>query len=255
MNDHQLHFKARIQDFLNYHFPNDNHVFKDYMNHFYVIVGEEKNSKLVFNVNGTSIYRLTINKDHYDDIAPIFGLDNIDRSQFEILNDFLIEVNKHSSFSEFFDTINPINFDRMLGCDFHEPSNQYDINDHIGFKIKLKFDSNQYSCSVQFDWHFENTLDNTKLKGLLALCLTSKQQVRFAVGFNTQTKKANAHTTKTFSYNDFFEKNELLNLDTHLNTYLNDFFSLLIEQQNKEPFDGKDMNLKDLVNVFNMTKI
>lgn len=255
MSNGEVQFKARIQDFLNFHFPNDKHTFKDYCTDFYVIVGDEKNSKLIFNVLGTSIYRLTIHKDHYESIAPIFGLDNIDRAQFEILNDFLFEVSNQPSFKEFFEPINPISFSNILVPDFYAPSMTCDVVDSIPFTIKPKFNAPSFSCTVQFDWHFANTLDNTKLKGLPAICLTHKQPVRFAVGFDIQSKAAHIVTDKSYSYNDFFENNAVLQLDTQLDAYLNDFLSMLIEQQNKESFNGKGMKFNDLVQLLNMIKI
>lgn len=255
MSNGEVQFKARIQEFLNFHFPNDKHTFKDYCTDFYVIVGDEKNSKLIFNVLGTSIYRITINKDHYESIAPIFGLDNIDRSQFEILNDFLLEVNNQSSFKELFEPIDTISFSNILVPEFHEPSMTYDVVDSIKFSIKPKFNATPFSCIVQFDWHFANTLDNTKLKGLPAICITHKQPVRFAVGFEIQSKAAHIVTAKSDSYNEFFENNAALQLDTQLDTYLNDFLSMLIEQQNKESFNGKGMKFNDLVQLINMIRI
>lgn len=255
MNEHQEKFKARIQDFLNFHFPNDEHTFKDYCSDFYVTVGEEKNSKLIFNVVGTSIYRLTINKEHYETIAPIFGLDNVNRAQFEMLNDFLLEVNEHPSFKELFEPIKPVSFESLLEPVLHEPSGEYEVEDSVSFVMQPKFSKKPFSCGIQFDWHFEDESDNTKLKGLIALCLSSRQQVRFAVGFDVDNKIANLVTDESNSYNDFFEKNAVLKLDTQLDAYLNDFLSMLIEQKNREAFDGKGMSFKDLVDLLDMSKI
>lgn len=255
MNDNQAQFKARIQEFLAFHFPHDEHTFKDYCGDFYVTVGEEKNAKLVFNVIGTSIYRLTINKDHYAKIAPLFGLDNVDRSQFEMLNEFIQKVNAHASFKTLFEPIEPIDFSKIFLTDLQEDYREYEIEDFIKFTIKPKFSNTPFTCSIQFDWHFEDIADNTKLKGIMALCLTSKQPVRFVVGFNIDSKQANIVTAESKSYNEFFENNEPLKLDTQLDTYLHDFVSMLIEKQNKEPFDGKKMEFNDLVKLFNMMKI
>jgi len=255
MTDRQEQFKARIQDFLNFHFPNDAHTFKDYCGDFYVTVGEEKNAKLIFNVVGTSIYRLTINKEHYETIAPIFGLDNVNRAQFEMLNDFLLEVNEHPSFNELFEPIKPVSFESILKPELHEPSGEYEVEDSVSFVMQPKFSKKPFSCGIQFDWHFEDESDNTKLKGLVALCLTSRQQVRFAVGFDVDAKIANIVTSESNSYNEFFENNTELQLDTQLDAYLNDFLSMLIEQQNKESFDGKGMELNDLVKLLDMAKV
>lgn len=255
MTDRQVQFKARIQDFLAFHFPSDEHTFKDYCGDFYVTVGEEKNSKLIFNVVGTSIYRLSINKEHYDEIAPIFGLDNIDRSQFEMLNDFLLQVNNHASFKTLFETIEPIDFSKILVSNIHEDYSDHEVEDSITFTIQSKFIKTLFTCGIQFDWHFEDNGDNTKLKGIMALCLSSKQPVRFAVGFDVETKSANLVTTDSNSYNEFFEKNAALQLETQLDTYLHDFLVMLIEKQNKEAFDGKAMELNDLVKLLNMASI
>lgn len=255
MNERQEQFKARIQDFLNFHFPNDAHTFKDYCGDFYVTVGEERKSKLIFNVVGTSIYRLTINKEHYDEIAPIFGLDNVDRSQFEMINDFVRQVNEHGSFKTLFKPIEPIDFSKLLFADVQEAYGEYEVEDSVDFRISSQFSKTSFFCGVQFNWHFEDTADNTKLKGIPALCFTSKMPVRFAVGFDVESKRANLVTAESKSYNEFFEKNAPLQLDTQLETYLHDFLVMSIEQQNKEVFDGQGMKLDDLVKLLNMATI
>ena len=255
MSNSQDQFKARIQDFLNFHFPNDKHTFKEYMNDFYVIVGEEKNSKLIFNVVGTSIYRLTINKEYFETIAPIFGLDAVDHASFEVLNDFLLEVNEHHSFKKLFEPIKPINFGKVLIPELHEPTGDYEVEDSVKFLIQPTFIKDPFTCAVQFDFQFETVSDNTKLKFLPCLCLTVKQSVRFAVGFDIDSKTVSIITSESHSYTDFFEKNTVLELDTHLDTYLHDFVSMLIEKKIKEPFYGKDMTLADQVNLLCMVKI
>lgn len=255
MNERQERFKARIQDFLNFHFPNDKHTFKDYCNDFYVTVGEELNSKLVFNVVGTSIYRLTINKDHYDSIAPIFGLDNVDRTQFEIVNDLLLQINENESFTKFFEPIDKIDFKNVLKADLEESYGEYEVTDSVVFRIQPKFSKKPFTCGIQFDWHFEDMTDNTKLKGILALCLTSKQPVRFALGFDIENKVANIVTAESNSYTEFFEKNTVLELDSQMKTYLHDFLSMLIEKNAKESFDSKGIELNDFTNLLAMTEI
>ena len=79
--------------------------------------------------------------------------------------------------------------------------------------------------------------------------------VRFAVGFDVESKRANLVTAESKSYNEFFEKNAPLQLDTQLETYLHDFLVMSIEQQNKEVFDGQGMKLDDLVKLLNMATI
>lgn len=255
MNERQEQFKARIQDFLNFHFPNDAHTFKDYCGDFYVTVGEERKSKLIFNVVGTSIYRLTINKEHYDEITPIFGLDNVDRSQFEMINDFVRQVNEHGSFKTLFKSIEPIDFSKLLVADFQEAYSEYEVEDSFDFRLHSKFNKSSFRCGVQFDWHFVDTTDNTKIKGIPALCFTSKMAVRFAVGFDVESKRANLVTAESKSYNEFFENNTPLQLDTQLDAYLHDLLVRLIGEQNKEAFDGKGMKLSDLAKLLSMVTI
>lgn len=254
MCDSQDQFKARIQDFLNFHFPNDKHTFKEYIEDYYVTVGEEKNAKLIFNVVGSSIYRLTINKEHFDTVAPIFGLDVIDRSKFEVVNDFLMNVNNNVAFKEIFEPVDPIDFSKLLVLDLQEAYGEYEVDDSLQFMLQPKFSKRPLTCTVQFDWHFVDDSNNTKLKGLVALCLTVKQAARFPVGFDVDSKAANLVTAASSSYNNFFENNDVLNLDVQLEPYLRDFASMWIQKHSKEVINTNDMAVSDMVKLLSMVE-
>lgn len=254
MCDSQDQFKARIQDFLNFHFPNDKHTFKEYIEDYYVTVGEEKNAKLIFNVYDCSIYRLTINKDHFDTIAPIFGINSIDRSKFDVVNDFLIDVNNNVTFKEFFEPVSPIDFSKLLALDLQEAYGEYEVDDSFQFMLQPKFRRQPFTCDIQFGWYFVDDSDNTKLKGLVSLCLTVRQSARFPVGFDVDSKAANLVTAASSNYNNFFENNDALNLDVQLEPYLRDFASMLIQKHSKEVVNTNDMAVSDMVKLLSMVE-
>lgn len=259
MTDTQNMMVTLTEKFLDEHFPNDPHSIRPVGSEFAVDVGVERNFKLSFRLLSNSVYNVVIHEEHFDAIAPLFGLNEFQPESTNILNDFIQSLNKNEAFNQVFNPVPMVDFSKHMTTysKFEDTYKDiYDADERVS--LITKTGSVKRQGIAQFAFRFTKT---NKLKCLPAIALFYGEMAyyRIGVGFDLDNQTVHSITETVDIYEDFFVSNKAFNFETEINAFvvnfLNDWITCFHKDRPEEQFIPDDVSFKDKLELFKMSAI
>lgn len=244
---------ALVEKFLGEHFPNEDIQIRAVGPEFAVDLG----TKLNFRVLGTTVYNVVIHKDHYNAIAPLFGVDTYRPESTVVLNDFFESLNADPIFSKMFEPLPLVDFSHyIVPYSKHEDDyvDLYDADKRL--RLISKHGKSPRTSIIQFAFRFS---ENNTLTCLPAVAIFLNDTVSHHFGFNLQTKTVYRITETVLLHEDFFIKNKPLDVQVDIQKFILDFVDNTIvdfEKSNgKNSVDIDSISFDDKIELFKMMNI